>query len=403
MSTATLLTPSIITKETLVILENNLVAAGKVNRSFENQFVKIGSTLTVRKPNRFRVSSGPALSIQNITEPSTSITISNQKHVDFQFTSQDLTLTVEEFSERYLKPAAAELANQLDYDVITNFNQVQNLVSGGTNPNTGAGTLPSNFQSLANVGRRMDDNAVPQDGRVMILNPAAYWSIANGLSSLYVRSVAEPALKGFLAAIANFEIYMDQNIQNQTWGAFAGTGVVNGATQTGSNIVTNGWTASITGLFGVGDVVTFAGVNNINPKSRQSTGVLANFVITAAVNSDSSGNATLPIYPAITTSGAYQTVSGSPANLAAVTAQTAPVASTAYAQNLAFVRDAFGLVTVPMELPDGVDFRAREMYKNVSMRIIRAYDINNDVFPCRIDLLYGTSTFYPELACRLTN
>jgi len=397
MPTNSLLTPAIITKETLVILENNLVAAAKVNRQFENQFVKIGTTLTVRKPNRFTVTNGPGLQIQNITEPSTSITISNQQHVDFQFTSQDLTLTIEEFSERYLKPAAATLANSIDFGVIGNFSQVQNVV--GT-----PGTAPNAFSFLAAVGQRMDENGVPQDGRVLLLNPAAYWGMANGLSTLYVRAVSEPALKGFLAAIANFEIYMDQNVQPQTLGAFAGTGRVNGANQTGSQIVTNGWTASIAGLFNVGDVVTFAGVNNINPQSRASTGSLANFVITATASSDSGGNATLSIYPAITTSGAYQTVTGSPANLATVAiAPVGAAASTSYAQNLAFVKDAFGLVTVPMELPQGVDFAAREMYKNISMRVIRAYDINNDVFPARVDILWGTSTFYNELACRLTN
>jgi hypothetical protein len=397
MAINSLLTPAIITKETLVILANNLVAAAKVNRQFENQFAKIGTTLTVRKPNRFVITNGPGLQIQNITEPSTSITISNQQHVDFQFTSQDLTLTIEEFSERYLKPAAETLANSLDYGVIGNFQQVQNVV--GT-----PGTTPNAFSFLAAVGQRMDEGAVPQDGRVLLLNPATYWGMANGLSGLYVRSVAEPALKGFLAAIANFEIYMDQNVQSQTLGAFAGTGVVNGANQTGSQIVTNGWTASITGLFNVGDVITFPGVFAINPQSRQTTGSLQDFVITATTNSDSGGNATLSIYPAITVTGAYQTVSASPANLARVNiAPTGAVASTSYAQNLAFVRDAFGLVTVPMELPQGVDFAAREMYRQISMRIIRAYDVNNDVFPARVDILWGTSTFYPELAVRLTN
>lgn len=394
MSSQALLTPSIISKESLVLLENNLVAAGKVNRKFENQFVKIGSTLTVRKPNRFKVSSGPALSIQDISEPSTSITISNQKHVDFQFTSQDLTLTVEEFTERYLKPAMSELANQLDYDVISNFSQIPNLV--GT-----PGTVPNAFSFLAAVGQRMDEGGNPQDGRVLILNPAAYWSMATGLSTLFVRSVSEPALKGFLAAIANFEIYMDQNIQSQTVGAYAGTGVVNGAGQTGSTLVTNGWTASITGLLNVGDVFTINGVNAINPKNRQSTGSAQNFVVTAKANSDSGGNSTLSIYPAITTSGAYQTVSGSPANGAAITVKGS--ASTSYAQNLAFTKDCIGLVTVPMELPQGVDFAARETYKNISLRVIRAYDINGDVFPCRVDVLYGTTTYYPELGCRLTN
>lgn len=393
MASDTLLTPSIITKESLVILENNLVAAGKVNRQFENQFVKIGSTLTIRKPNRFKVSSGPSLQIQDINEPSTSITISNQKHVDFQFTSTDLTLTIEEFSERYLKPAMAELANQIDYDVLSNYVNVNNEV--GT-----PGTVPNAFSSLGAVGQRMDEGAVPQDGRVLILNPAAYWSMANALSTLYVRSVSEPALKGFLAAVANFEIYLDQNIQSQTVGAYAGAGVVNGANQTGASLSTNNWTGSVTGLLNAGDVITIAGVNAINPKNRQSTGQLQNFVVTAAVNS-SAGAATIPIYPAITTSGAYQTVSGSPANGAAITVKG--TASTAYAQNIGFVRDCFGLVTVPLELPQGVDFAARETYKNISMRVIRAYDVNNDVFPCRVDVLYGTATYYPELGCRLTN
>lgn len=394
MSSQSLLTPSIITKESLVILENNLVAAGKVNRQFENQFVKIGSSLTIRKPNKFRVSSGPALQVQDIAEPSTSITINNQKHVDFQFTSSDLTLTVEEFSERYLKPAMAELANAIDYDTLTNFNQVNNVV--GT-----PGTVPNSFAALAAVGQRMDEGGVPQDGRTLVLNPAAYWSMANALSTLYIKSVAEPALKGFLASIANFEIYMDQNIQSQVVGAYAGTGVVNGAGQTGSVLVTNGWTASITGLLNVGDVFTIAGVFAINPKSRQSTGSLQNFVVTATANSDSGGNSSIQIYPAITTSGAYQTVSGSAANGAAITVKG--TASNAYAQNIGFVRDAFGLVTVPLELPQGVDFAARETYKNISLRVVRAFDINNDVFPARIDVLYGTATFYPELACRLTN
>ena len=394
MASNALLTPALITKETLVILENNLVAAGKVNRQFENQFVKIGTTLTVRKPNRFKISLGPALQIQDISEPSTSITVSTQAHVDFQFSSQELTLTIEEYSERYCKPAAATIANQIDVSVLQNFTSIYSEV--GT-----PGTLPNSFASLAAVGQRLDEQAAPQDGRVLILNPAAYWSLANGLSNLFTRSVAEPALKGFLAAIANFEIYEDQNIQSQTVGAYAGTPTVNGAGQTGAALVTQGWSNSIAGLLNVGDVFTIAGVFAINPQSRQSTGSLMNFVITATAASSGGGASTLSISPAITTTGAYQNVSASPANNAAIT--VLGTASTTYFQNIGFTRDAFGLVCVPMELPGGVDFAAREMYRAISMRIVRAFDIFNDVTPCRIDVLYGTSTYYPELGCRLTN
>ncbi len=406
MSTNSLLTPSIIAKETLAILENNLVAAGKVNRQFENQFNKIGNTITVRKPNKFTVTSGPGLSIQNVTEPSTAITISNQKHVDFQFSTSDLTLVIEEFSDRYLKPAAAKLANQVDFDVLTNFQQVYNQV--GT-----PGVIPNAFSFLAQVGQRMDEGAVPQDGRVLILNPSANWALATALSSgVYVKSVAEPAFKGFLAALANFEIYLDQNIQSQTTGNYGGTfssvtglttgvGSVNGAGQTGSTLVTNGWVTGIAALLNVGDVFTVQGVYAVNPMNLTSTGSLQNFTVTAQASSDGSGNSTIGISPAITVTGAYQTVSASPANGAAITVRGA--AGTSYAQNIAFVRDCFGLVMVPMELPQGVDFAARQMWKGMSLRIVRQYDISNDVLPCRIDLLYGSATFYPELGVRLTN
>jgi hypothetical protein len=394
LATNSLLTPSLISKQTLVILTNNLVAAGKVNRSFENTFVKIGTTLTIRKPNRFAVTLGPALRIQDITEPSTSITISTQAHVDFSFSSQELTLTIEEYSERYCKPAAESLANTIDTSVLSLFNQVAAEV--GT-----PGTPPNSFASIAAVGQRLDENSAPQDGRVLILGPQAYWSMANGMSNLFTRSVAEPALKGFLAAIANFEIYEDQNIQAQTVGNYAGAPVVNGANQIGTQIVTNGWTASRGGMLNVGDVISFAGVYATNAQSYNSTGSLKNFVITNVAQSDSGGNATLSIYPAITTQGAYQNVTNAPANGSVVTIMGTP--NTTYFQNLAFCRDAFGLVCVPMELPGGVDFAARQMFRNLSMRVIRAYDIWNDTTPCRIDVLFGVALFYESLAVRLTN
>lgn len=394
MSSQTTLVPQVISKESLFLLENNLVAAGRVNRKFENQFVKIGTTLTVRKPNRFLVSTGPSLQVQDINEPSTSVTINTQAHVDFQFNTQDLTLVIEEFSERYLKPAMAELANKVDYDVLANWTAIFNEV--GT-----PGTIPNNFGSLAPVGQRMDELAAPQSGRTLILNPAAYWSMAAGLVGLYVKSVAEPALKGFLANIANFEIFLDQNVQNKTVGNYTGSPTVNGAGQTGSSLATQGWGNSIATLLNVGDVFTIAGVFAINPKSRQSTGSLQNFVVTATASSNGSGQSTVSISPAIVTSGPYQTVSASPANSAAITVRG--TAGTSYAQNLAFVKDTFGLVMVPLEVPQGVDFSARSTYKNISLRILRAYDINNDTLPCRIDILYGTTTFYPETGVRLTN
>ena len=184
-------------------------------------------------------------------------------------------------------------------------------------------------------------------------------------------------------------------------GNYAGTPLVNGASQTGSSLITNGWTASRSGLLNVGDVFTIAGVHAVNPQNYLSTGSLKNFVVVSTAASDSGGNSTIVFSPAITTTGPYQNVDTAPANGAAITPMG--TAATSYFQNIAFTRDAFGLVCVPMELPGGVDFAAREMFRNISMRVIRAYDVWNDVTPCRIDILYGVARFYDELAVRLTN
>ena len=394
MPTNTLITSSILSKETLIILENNLVAANKVHRTFKNEFTKIGSTLSIRKPVKFTVTDGATLALQDVQEPTTSITINTQKHVGFQFTSQELTLVIEEFKERYLKSIGCELANAVDYDVIANWPNVYNVV--GTR-----GTVPAGFAALAAVGQRMDEEAVPQDGRTLLLTPAAYWNLATGMSAVFVQPVAEPALKGALVNLANLEIYVDQNTQFETVGALGGTPVVDGGAQTGSSLATSGWTASVANLLRPGNVFTIAGVFAVNPKNRQTTGVLRQFVVTAAVSSDAGGFATIPIYPAITPTGAYQTVTASPLNGAAIT--VSGTAGVQYGQNLAFTKDAFGLVIVPLEVPQGADFAARDLYKNISLRVWRDSDIVNDAFPTRVDVLYGTATWYPELAVRLTN
>ena len=397
MSSEVLLTPSIITKESLVILENNLVAANRVNRKFENQFVKIGATLTIRKPNRFTVASGAALQIQDIAEPSVSITVNKQRHVDFQFTSQDLTLTVEEFSERYLKPAMASLGNQVDNDVLANYDGISNYVGTPT-------VTPAAFStSVQLVGRRMDDNAAPQDNRTLVLNPAAYWAIANGLTPSFVMPTAKEALvKGYLATIGNYEVYMDQNIPTGVAAAHNSSLGMVVTTAQGNGNTTALYGGTLTETMAIGEVFTVNGVFNVNPQNRRTTGVLKQFVVTATTAPDANTTWVITFSPSIVTSGPYQNVTGPMAVATTVTWSTGTTAAqTGTPQNLAFTRDAFGLVMVPLEIPQGVDFAARETYRNVSLRVIRAYDVNNDVFPTRIDMLFGDTVYYDELACRL--
>ena len=395
MSIQVLLTPTIITKESLVLLENNLVMANRVNRKFENQFVKIGNALTIRKPNKFTVASGAGLQVQNITEPSVTITVDQQKHVDFQFTSQDLTLTVEEFSERYLKPAMASLANQVDFDVLTQTRLISNYV--GT-PNVNPVAFSSSVQL---AGRRMDDNAAPQDNRTLCLNPNGYWGLAGGQTNLFVMPTAKDALvKGYLATLGNYEVYMDQNVQGLASGQHNTSLAAVITTAQGNGNTTSVFGGTPADAYAIGEVFTVNGVFNVNPLSRQSTGQLKNFTLTATTAAAST--TILTFTPPIVTSGPYQNVTGPMVVATTVTWVTGTtIAQISSPQNIAFTRDAFGLVMVPMEIPQGVDFAARETYRNISMRAIRAYDINNDVFPTRIDILYGDTVYYDELATRL--
>ena len=398
MSSEVLLTPQVITKETLMILENNLVMANRINRTFENQFVKIGATLTVRKPNRFIVREGAGLNVQDIAEPSVTITVDKQRGVDFQFTSQDLTLTIEEFSERYLKPAMATLSNRVDLDQLENTAQISNYVGTPT-------VTPAAFStSVQLTGQRLDEEAAPQQERSLVLNPAGYWAIANGLTPSFVMPTAKEALvEGYLSTIGNHEVYMDQNVQNGATGAQHNTSVgmvVTSATFGGTSTTMYGGADSE--VLGVGEVFTVAGVFNINPQSRITTGTLKNFAVTASTVAAANSTWTVNFTPAIVTSGPYQNASIAMGIASTVTWQTGTsLAQIASVQNIAFARDCFGLVMVPMEIPQGVDFAARETYRNISMRVIRAYDINNDVFPTRVDLLYGDTVYYDELGVRL--
>lgn len=395
----TLLTPTIITRESLEILENQLCFANLVNRRFENYFHKIGTQLTIRKPNRFTVSDGPALQIQEIQEPSVVVTVNKQKHIDFEFSSADMALTVDEMRERYLTPAMSQLANQIDYDIAANWSAVYNTV--GT-----AGVTPSTYaNSVSLTGQRLDEMAAPQDGRSLVLNPAAYWSIVGGQSNAFVTRVSEKALiKGYIAEVGNQSIYMDQNIQSNSAPTYGGTPVTNGVNQTGASLITGGWTATTTTL-PVGTVFTIGATSGtkvyaVNPQNRQSTGALAEFTVTTATVTDGAGASTIAISPAIVTSGPFQNVTGPAVNGSSIDIVTGATATTSV-QNIAFCKNAFGLVMVPLPIPNGVNAAARETYKGISMRYISDYDGVNDIFYTRLDVLYGTTTYYPELAVRL--
>lgn len=410
----TVLNPTIIAKAAIRILDNELVAANKVFRGYEDEFrttvngYKKGTTITIRKPNQFTVRDGATASVQDVTEGTETFTIDQQKGVDFQFTSKELTLNIGELSERVIRPAMIQLANQVDQDVLGLYKYVYNWV--GT-----PGTTLGSFAGFAKAPERLDLTAVPNDARVSCLSPTDHWGVAAAQTALYMQAMATQAYrKGQIGTIGGVDTYMTQNIPTHTVGPLGGAPLVNGANQNVTyatakatesvpgtqSLITDGWTAAAASRVKQGDVFTIANVYAVNPVTKAKLPFLQQFVVMADGSSDGTGALTLTIAPAIITSGAFQTVDSAPADNAALT--FLGTASTGYAQNMVFHRNAFGLVVAPLERPPGAVDVARESYKGLSVRVIPYYDGTNDVSKWRLDILYGIKAIDPRLATRLS-
>lgn len=398
-----ILTPSVIAKEALMRFKNKLGFTKGIDRQYSEEFAKkgakIGNSITIRKPVRYTVQNGAVLVNQDVTEESASLNLSSQKHVAINFNSKDLTLSVDDFSERFVEGALVSLANQVDLDGLKLAAQSSfNLV--GT-----PGTVPATALVYLQAQQKLDEMGAPRDkNRSFFINPAAQASTVDGLKGLFQSSekIAEQYESGMMGMGLGGTFYMAQNIYSQTVGPLGGTPLVNGASQTGATLSTKGWTAAAASRLKQGDVFTVAGVNAVNPITKQSTGALQQFVVTADFSSDGSGNGSVGISPSIITSGATQTVTASPADGAAIT--VVGTAGTSYAQNILCHKKAFTLGCADLQMPNGVDFAAvaSDSESGLSIRIVRAYDINNDAYPCRMDILYGWAAMRPEWSCRIT-
>jgi hypothetical protein len=391
-----------ITRKALEILENNLVLTRNVNRQYDDSFAvegaKIGSTLRIRLPDRALVTDGAALQVQDDNEQFTTLTVASQKHIGVNFTSAELTMQLDDFAERVLKPRISQLASSIDADVANAYKSI--FASVGT-----PGTVPSTSLVLLQAQQKLNEAAAVMSPRYATVNPAANAGLVEGMKGLFnpTDTVSKQFRNGMMGTgVLGFdEVNMSQSIKVHTTGSRAGTTLVNGAvsTQGQSTISIDGLTGA-TDTVTVGDVFTIANVYAVNPQTRESTGSLQQFVVTAAQTGASNALANMAISPPIYTSAsALATVDSFPADNAAVTFLGS--ASTAYPQNLIYHKDAITFATADLLLPQGVDMAARAVHNGISLRIVRQYDINNDRMPCRIDVLYGFSAIRPQMACRM--
>ena len=391
-----ILTPTAVTRKALAILHQKLNFIGSINRQYDDSYAqagaKIGDTLKVRLPNQYTIRNGKTLSTQDTTETSVSIQMATQKGVDVNFSSAELTLSLDDFADRVLEPAMAVLAANVEADAFNMALDVYNTVN-----NIGS---PITLNKALQARKLLVDNLAPSSMRTLILNTQDNLDLVDGLKGLFQDSteIARQYREGKVGRTAGFgDIYENTLLASQTTGtAASATGyTVNGAVTTnGSTTVTLAAGAT---TFKKGDVFTVAGTNRVHPETKADTGVLQQFVVTA----DYAGGAgNLSFAPAIYTSTGLQnvTATGMP-NGAAVTKVGG--ASAVYKPSLAFHKDAFAFVTADLVMPKGVDFSAREVYDGISMRIVRQYDINSDNLPCRIDVLYGYKTIRAQLAARI--
>jgi hypothetical protein len=386
-----------ITRKALEILENNLVLTRTVNRQYDDSFAvegaKIGSTLRIRLPDRALVTDGAALQVQDDNEQYTTLTVSSQKHIGVNFTTAELTMQLDDFAERVLKPRISQLASSIDADVANSFKYIGNSV--GT-----PGTTPATSLVLLQAQQKLNENAAVMSPRYATVNPAANAALIEGMKGLFnpVSAISKQFKNGmFGEGILGYdELNMSQSIKQFTTGSRTGTVTVNASvtTEGSTTVVLTGLGSTI---IKAGDVFTIADCYAVNPQTRESTGSLYQFVALADVTASTTASVTVP---AMYSAGqALATMDALPQSGKAVTFFGA--ASTQYPQNLIYHKDAIAFATADLLLPQGVDMASRQVHNGISLRVVRQYDINNDRLPCRIDVLYGYSVIRPQMAVRL--
>ena len=392
-----------ITRKALEILENNLVITRTVNRQYDDSFAvegaKIGSTLRIRLPDRALVTDGAALQVQDDNEQFTTLAVASQKHIGVNFTTAELTMQLDDFADRVLKPRISQLASSIDADVANSFKSIYNSV--GT-----PGTTPATSLVLLQAQQKLNENAAVMSPRYATVNPAANAGLVEGLKGLFnpTDTISRQFKNGLMGTgvLGYEEISMSQSIKQHVAGtrSTSDTILVNGtiSTQGATTISIDGGTGSATVT--VGDVFTIANVYAVNPQTRESTGSLQQFVVTEANTASGGAWTSIKISPAIYTSAnALATVDSFPQDGAAITFLGA--ASGTYAQNLVYHKDAITFATADLLLPQGVDMASRQVHNGISLRVVRQYDINNDRMPCRIDVLYGYGVIRPQMAVRM--
>jgi hypothetical protein len=390
-----LLTINMITREILRVYKNTNAFLREIEKQYDDSFAqkgaKIGSTLRIRLPNDYVAGTGKTITVQNTNEQNVALVVATQKNVPMSFGSAEMALSLDDFSKRIILPAVNVLAGNVAMDVMSSIENACNYVA----KTDGSGNLLSpDAGTWLLAGAKLDNNSCLSIDRKVFLDPLSQARTVTSLAGLLnpQKQISEQYRTGQMSTdTLGFDWFKDQTVIKHTNGSFT-AGTVNAGSQSGSTIAVN----AITGSLNKGDIITFAGCFAVNRVTKASTGELQQFVVTATVNS---GGTAIPIYPAMIPSNAgaavaYQTVVAAPANAAVITLLGG--ANLTYRKNFALGQQAVTMATADLELPKNVQMAERISDSDVSMRLAQQWDVINDDFITRLDILYGYAAIRPE-------
>ena len=404
MPANTIISPTWIGRETLRIAANKTKFVASIKKMLSDDFkvggTKVGATVGLRLPWRPQTTKGQAFQAQAISDNIVYVTITDQAHVDYGWSSFSETMEIHDARERYVNPTAIQLGTTLESDGLSRVYLDVFSVEGTP------GTVPSANSTYLNAGARLTNFGTPDGPRRAIINAIMRAVIANANLALFnpQPDISELWQKAMFSgpSLSFDEWYEDVHLGTHTVGTYGGTPLVNNASQTGSSLVTDGWTATTT-ILRRGDVFTVTGVFAVNPQNYRSTTQLQQFVVTSNCTADGSGNLTIPIYPPIITSGGYQTVDSSPANNAPITVLGASATANS-PQGLGYHPEAFCMASADLVMPrQGESSRVRMAGVGLSLRHWQASDIMTDQHMVRNDVIYGFKTIRPEFAVRFAS
>lgn len=385
-----ILTPTMVTREILRVLHQKANFLGSINRQYDDSFAKsgakIGDSLKIRLPNEYTVRTGKTLDVQDTSETSVTLQVATQKGVDMNFSSAELTLSLDDFSDRIIKPAVNVLVAAVEADALSMrkdiYQQANNTAAAITFANVLAGK------------RKLDESLTPSGDRTALLNCNDSAELVNALKGLFQddAQLSKQYREGAMGTTAGFDFMQNTHLSTQVRGSGASYQLNDGSIADGDTVVTVG---TGTGTMSAGEIFNITSVYSVHPETKVSTGILKQFVCVSL------SGTTLTFSPAWQSTGPRQNVDALPVTTAAVT--IAGTASTNYGQSLVYHKDAFTFATADLIMPNGVDFARREVLDGIAIRLVRAYDINNDNMPCRLDILYGYKTIRAQLAARLAN